>query len=193
MLRRLALVLALAPAPLLAQAAPPPPAVQIAAAVLPLPESFRNTATVMGYAGTEGRLSEIRSGSGAFICLADNPADRRFHVACYHRDLEPFMARGRALRGEGHTEDVDSIRFREIEGGTLQMPRHPSALYSLSGDSTSMDRATGAVTGARRLYVVYIPFATAESTGIPAQPAPNAPWIMFPGTPKAHIMFVPQM
>jgi hypothetical protein len=41
--------------------------------------------------------------------------------------------------------------------------------------------------------VVYIPFATPETTGIPAVPAPNQPWLMFPGTPKAHIMFVPRM
>ena len=49
------------------------------------------------------------------------------------------------------------------------------------------------MTGARPLYVVYIPFATAESTGLSATPAPGTPWIMFPGTPKAHIMFVPDM
>ena len=51
----------------------------------------------------------------------------------------------------------------------------------------------GAATGARPLYVVYLPGATPESTGIPAQPAQGRPWLMFPGTPKAHIMFVPSM
>ena len=41
MIRRLALALALAPTPLLAQHDPPAASVQIAAAVSPLPESFR--------------------------------------------------------------------------------------------------------------------------------------------------------
>jgi hypothetical protein len=193
MIRPLIAALLLIPAPLLAQAAAPADSIQISAAVAPLPEAFRSTARIMGHGAPGSPLREIRPGTGAFVCLADDPNERRFHTACYHRDLEPFMARGRALRAEGHTTDVDSIRFREISAGTLDMPRHPSALYSLSGDSTSFNAANGVITGARRLYVVYIPFATAESTGIPAQPAPNAPWIMFPGTPKAHIMFVPQM
>ncbi|MGQ0813512.1 MAG: hypothetical protein ACT4O1_03515 [Gemmatimonadota bacterium] len=37
------------------------------------------------------------------------------------------------------------------------------------------------------------PVATSESTGLPAKPEPNKPWIMFSGTAKAHIMFVPRM
>ncbi len=105
------------------------------------------------------------------------------------------MARGRALDAQGRVAEVDSIRNAEIRRGRLPMPRQPTALYSLTGaaGSVSVGPATGAVAGARPLYVVYIPFATVESTGLPAKPAQNAPWVMFPGTPKAHIMFVPSM
>jgi hypothetical protein len=39
------------------------------------------------------------------------------------------------------------------------------------------------------LYVVYIPGATGASTGLAERPKGTDPWIMFPGTPKAHIMF----
>jgi hypothetical protein len=166
---------------------------QVAQAVAPLPQAFRAGATVLGYSRRADLPITLRAGEGPFICLADDPSDTRFHVACYHRDLEPFMARGRELRAQGHTQDVDSIRFREIGEQRLAMPRHPAALYSLTGPADSVRVADGAVTGAQPLYVVYIPFATPESTGLPAQPAPNAPWIMFPGTPKAHIMFVPRM
>ncbi len=163
----------------------------IATAVAALPEEFRATASVRGYA--DGGLVDLRDGEGPFICLADNRADERFHVACYHESLEPFMARGRALRSEGHSKDVDSLRFAEVEAGTLAMPTHPAALYSLTGDSVSVNDTTGVVTGASPLYVVYIANATAESTGLPTTPMPNSPWLMFPGTPKAHIMFVPEM
>ena len=78
-----------------------------------------------------------------------------------------------------------------MKAGTLKMPTQPAALYSLTGGS--FDPATNAAAGARPLYVVYMPGATPESTGIPAQPAQGTPWLMFPGTPKAHIMFVPRM
>ena len=172
-------------------AAQPPAAQQIAAAVLPLPAEFRASATVLGY-GADGTLGTLRSGAGPYVCLASDPKRSDFHVACYHRSLEPFMARGRALRAQGVTgERVDSARFAEVKAGRLAMPAHPAALYSLTGGS--YDAATNAAAGARPLYVIYIPGATAESTGIPTQPAQGTPWLMFPGTPKAHIMFVPRM
>jgi hypothetical protein len=102
------------------------------------------------------------------------------------------MARGRELRSQGVTGDqVDSVRFREARAGTLKLPKEPAMLYSLTGGG--FDPVTGAATGARPLFVVYIPFATAESTGLSAVPARGTPWIMFPGTPKAHIMFTPSM
>ena len=165
----------------------------VAEAVAALPEEFRATASVR--ARQEGRadLVELRRGDGPYICLTDDPTDDRFHVACYHASLDPFMARGRELRAEGMTTGVDSVRFAEVAAGRLAMPTQPAALYSLSGDSVSFDDSTRAVTGASPLYVVYIAHATAESTGLPTTPMANSPWLMFPGTPKAHIMFVPEM
>jgi hypothetical protein len=124
------------------------------------------------------------------VCLASNPDGKQFHVACYHKLLEPFMARGRELRAQGVKDDqVDTVRFKEIKSGKLAMPTTPSALYTLTGPPNSFDAATGKVTGAKWLYVVYIPGATEKSTGITEKPAPGVPWIMYPGTPKAHIMF----
>jgi hypothetical protein len=169
----------------------PPAEQQIAAAVLPLPADLRAGATVLGYTA-DGRLVTLREGSGTMTCLASNPSGERFHVACYHKSLEPFMARGRELRTQGVKGDqVDSVRFREVRSGKLQLPKEPALLYSLTGGS--FDPQTGTATGARPLFVVYIPFATAASTGLSATPARGAPWIMLPGTPKAHIMFVPSM
>lgn len=103
------------------------------------------------------------------------------------------MQRGRELRAQGHTEDVDSIRYAEIEAGTLVMPSKPTSLYSLTGEKHVLDPETGAVVGAQPLYVVYIPHATAETTGLPVQPARNVPWLMFPGTAGAHIMYIPEV
>lgn len=164
---------------------------QIAAAVLPIPAEFRPTAQVLGY-GADAKLTVLRPGAGAYVCLATDPRVQRFHVACYHRTLEPFMARGRELRAQGmKAEQVDSARFAEIRSGKLVMPAGATALYSLTGGS--FDPATGTTTGARPLFVVYIPNATGETTGLTEKPVQGAPWIMYPGTPKAHIMFVPTM
>jgi hypothetical protein len=172
---------------------PPPASQQITAAVLPLPEQFRASATVLGY-GAKGSLQELRKGTGPFICLASDPAGERFHVACYHRSLEPFMARGRELRAQGvKGQQVDSVRFAEARAGRLQMPNQPAALYSLTGPAGSFDPKSGTAPKARPLFVVYVPNATPETTGLSPQPVEGSPWIMDPGTPKAHIMFVPKM
>lgn len=191
----LLLAFLLAGQPVLAQAGPATPPLtadqQVASAVLPLPDEFRASASVLGYDGS-GALVPLRKGSGEMICLASNPAVRHFHVACYHQSLEPFMARGRELRTRGVQGDqVDTLRFAEAKAGTLKLPGAPASLYSISGDS--YDPATGQVAAGRRLYVVYIPYATAASTGLPEEPVRGVPWIMFPGTPKAHIMFIPEM
>jgi hypothetical protein len=184
----------IAASPLAAQSTIPAAEQQIAGAVLPMPEGMRASAAVLGYREA-GKLVELRKGTNGMICLADDPALPAFHVACYHESLEPFMARGRSARAQGvKGEQVDSVRFKEIREGKLKMPTMPAALWQLSGPAGSWDPATNAVTGARPpLYVVYIPNATEASTGLPAKPAPGLPWIMFPGTPKAHIMFVPGM
>ena len=205
-LSRVAALLALASTPLAAQANGSAPAAapasapvvltaeqQIASAVLPAPKEFRDSATVLGYA-PDGRFVTLRAGHGPFVCLASDPKRNDFHVACYHRSLEPFMARGRALRAQGITgPKVDTVRFAEARNGRLKLPTRPALLYTLTAPAGSYDAATGTLNGARPLFVVYMPYATAASTGLSAVPAEGTPWIMFPGTPKAHIMFVPRM
>src|SRR2546425_10636725 len=74
----------------------PAPAVQIASAVLAAPEELRADATVLAY-NAQGVLMRLREGKNEIICLASDPAKKAFSVACYHRDLEPYMARGREL------------------------------------------------------------------------------------------------
>lgn len=175
------------------RAEPLPDAQQIVAAVSPLPMEFRAKARVLGYRAGSAKLVELRKGT-EFTCLASDPASKRFHAACYHQSLEPFMARGRELREQGITGDkVDTVRFAEIKSGKLMMPKGPTALYQLNGPPTVVDAATGEVKGAIPLNVIYIPYATTATTGLSVQPVEGSPWIMYPGTPKAHIMLVPKM
>jgi hypothetical protein len=170
----------------------PPVAEQLAAAVLPLPEELRAGATVLGYREA-GNLVELRRGTNGMRCLALYVTRQDFHVACYQQGLEPFMARGRELRAQGvRGEAVDSVRFREISEGKLSMPAY-GTLYSITTPRANFDPASRTVRDAARLAVVYIPGATAESTGLSANPRRDGPWIMFPGTPKAHIMMLGTM
>ena len=173
-------------------AAIPPIAEQMAAAVLPLPADMRAGAMILGYK-TKDKLETLRPGTNAMICLALYVSRPDFHVACYARGLEPFMARGRELRASGVTgAKVDSVRFKEIADGKLKMPKQ-GALYTITGKKEAWDPKTGKVTGAGTLAVVYMPFATAEDVGLTAVPQATGPWMMFPGTAKAHLMLAGSM
>jgi hypothetical protein len=175
-------------APATAQTVPPVDQ-QIVAATLPLPEHMRAGATVLGYR-TAARLELLRRGTNGMTCLAHNPKETtRFHVACYHDSLEPFMLRGRELRAEGmNASQVDTVRFAEVAKGTLRMPVS-GALYSLTGPAGAFDPVKKAAPGSRALFVMYMPGATEASTGLTTTPRADGPWLMLPGTPKAHIMF----
>jgi len=163
---------------------------QIASAIMAAPEEMRAGATVLGY-DAQGKLAALRKGSNELICLADKPGDNRFSVACYHKDLEPFMARGRELEAQGITgnERNEKYRWKEIKEGKLKMPREPRMLYVLSGKG--FDAASGKVTDASLRWVIYVPFATAESTGLSTKSKRGEPWLMDAGTAGAHIMITP--
>ena len=161
---------------------------QLKTAVLAAPKAQQDTATVLGY-DPSGALVTLRAGTNNLICLADDPKQDGFSVACYHKDLEPFMARGRELAAQGKKAvEITKIREEDVKSGKLKMPDR-GVLNVATG---KRDAATGEVTELYTRYVVYIPYATPETTGIPLAPAtPGGPWIMDPGTHRAHIMINP--
>ena len=69
------------------------------------------------------------------------------------------------------------------------MPREPRTLYVLTG--TGFDATTNQVTDAYLRWVIYVPFATPESTGLSTKASDSALWLMNPGTAGAHIMINP--
>ena len=165
---------------------------QIASAVMAATEAQRASATVMGY-DANGSLTVLRKGSNELICLADDPNKKGFSVACYHKDLDPMMARGRELKAEGkNSGEINKIRSEEAIAGKLKLPKSATTLHVLSGASARYDADKNEVVGATLRYVVYIPFATQETTGLPLQPVVSGgPWLMFPGTYRSHIMISP--
>lgn len=161
---------------------------QIAATVLAGPEERRADAAVLGYSSA-GKLVTLREGSNDLICLADNPTDEDFSAACYHKDLEPFMARGRELAAQGHKgRERHEIRWKDVDEGRVAIPRESRLLYVLSGKG--FDAAKGEVIDPYLRWVVYAPYATPGSTGLTTTSGPG-PWLMYPGTAGAHIMISP--
>jgi hypothetical protein len=175
-----------------AQNVVPPPEIQIKGALMAAPEHKRDSAAVYGYSEKK-ELILLKKGFNELICIADDPNQAAFSAACYHKDLEPFMQRGRDLKKQGKTvTEIFETREKEAKSGQLVMPKAPASLFVFSAPDSNYNRTTGEIKNGYLRYVVYIPYATAESTGLPLRPSgPAMPWIMHPGTHGAHIMINP--
>jgi len=175
-----------AASPLLADV--PPPAHQIASSVQAAPDELRAEATVLGY-DSSGSVVVLRKGANDLNCLANDPRNESFSVACYHKDLEAFMARGRELSEQGYKgKERHQVRWKDVDEGSVKMPREARILYVLTGKG--YDSANDEVLEPYLRWVIYTPYATPESTGIPAKPGAG-PWLMYPGTAGAHVMISP--
>ncbi len=171
----------------------PAPEIQLKTALLAAPEDKRSEALVYGY-NSEGELKVLQEGSNNLVCIADDPNREGINVSCYNKKLEPFMARGRELTAEGKSEmEKREIRKQEAESGILQLTDTPSMVYILSGSKENYNKTTGELMDGKFRYVIYMPYATTESTGLPSKPeVPGMPWLMDPGTHRAHIMITPE-
>lgn len=166
----------------------PPKEWQIKTAIMAIPTDYQDGAKVYGY-DSEGNFVTLQKGTNDYIAIADKPGDDHFSTAAYHKDLEPFMARGRALRAEGKDgNEIFEIRENEVKAGKLKMP-DKATLCVFTGEVNS---ETSEIDNPYVRYVFYIPFATGETTGLPTTPTPPGhAWLMNPGTHRAHIMITP--
>ena len=166
--------------------------IQIKMAGLAAPEEDRANITVYGY-DKEGKVVLLKEGTNNLVCIADDPGMNGISVSCYNKKLEPFMSRGRELKAEGKDMmERRAIRQKEVESGKLKMPDAPSMTYILTGKEANLNRETGELKDAKLRYVIYMPYATTEETGLPDRPhTPGMPWLMDPGTHRAHIMITP--
>ncbi len=166
--------------------------IQIKTALMAAPEEKRAGAMVYGY-DAKGEWIVLRKGTNEMVCIADDPKSPGFNTSCHHSDLEPFMKRGRKLKNEAKTaQQIFDIREAEAKSGKLKMPKDGATLFSLTAEAADYNATSGDVKNTYLRYVVYIPWATSETTGLPLKAyAPGMPWIMDPGTHRAHIMINP--
>lgn len=166
--------------------------IQIQIALKAAPEGKTEGAKVLGY-NQDGEIVMLRKGSNDLICVGDDPGRNNIHVACYFKELEPFMARGRELKAEGYnTQELRKIRGEEAASGKLKLPEKPASMFVFDADQDKVDLKSGEVTDGRLRSVIYIPYLTGEESGLPTNPVGGGmPWLMDAGTHRAHIMITP--
>lgn len=167
---------------------------QIKGALLAAPVASRDGAMIYGY-NDKLEFVVLRKGTNEMVCIADDPKQDGFSASCYQKDLDPFMERGRELKKEGKSpKEILEQREADVKAGKFKMPSQPTTLFVYYAPAANYNAQTGEVTNGNFRYVVYIPYATAETTGLPLKPNPDAPgmpWLMDPGTHRAHIMITP--
>jgi len=154
---------------------------QIHESLRALPESLRDGATVVGYNDSGERVT-LKKGSNGMTCWADDPrpnpnTDDPYYVVCFPDSLKPLFLRIRELK-EGKVTDRRKILTAEIEAGKIPMP-DLAVRYTLRGE---------AYVEALPLTVIHVPNRKAEGTGFSTEIDHFRPWLMWAGTPMAHIM-----
>ena len=130
--------------------------IQIKTALMAAPEEKRAGATVYGY-DAKGEWVVLRKGTNEMVCLADDPTQPGLSVSCYHKSLEPFMARGRELKKEGKSfQESFDIREQEVKSGKLLMNKQPANLVVYSAPAEKYNAETGEVKDGYSRSVVYI-------------------------------------
>jgi len=114
------------------------------------------------------------------VCLADDPNQAGLNVSCYTKSLDPsWHAAGTEERRKKKNSEVFDIREQEVKM-QLIMPKNPATLIIYTADKENITQRRRS---SRRLsaIVIYIPYATAESTGLPTKlslPACRGSWIL---------------
>jgi len=149
-------------------------------AVLALPESLRNLATVIKWK-PDFTYDTLRKGTNGLVCYDRSgfPLQQPFSVECTsvaNLDRQVQNLKAEAL---GDRTKTQAMLNDQEANGTRVKPVFGSVWYHLAG----VDREH-----ARPHMTIAVPGATAQSLGLPDKPTQTGIWIMNAGTTTAHLM-----
>jgi len=167
-----------APPPEQAQAGPAAgtPEWKIQNAMSAAPEQISTDATIMDWPATEGgAMTQLRAGTNGWMCLPDQPPTPANDPMCADQVWQEWAA-----AWAGHkpfSTKVAGVAYM-LQGGAAASNTDPFKMAPDSGQSWMME-------GPHVMLIVPNPAALA---GLPDQHLDGAPFVMFKGTPYAHVM-----
>jgi hypothetical protein len=154
-----------------------PQSTLIDGALLSAPATLRDGATIVLDAPGKKRVV-LRQGTNDMICRA-NSLKNGFNSICYPKVLDAFWTRNAVLTQEGKTDaEIRDALAEDVRAGRLETPVG-AATYEMVGGSQESSLPHMAV---------FLPNATAQSSGLPDKWDHFRPWLMWAGTPVAHVM-----
>jgi hypothetical protein len=147
--------------------------------LLGLPANLRQGATVVKWNNTSYTYEVLRKGTNQLVCYdrSGQPGQQAFSVECTSLGNLPRVAQNMRMdaMGEKRQAALDAAE----KDGTRVKPEFGSVFYNLYGPTREQ---------ARTHTTVAVPFATAQTLGLPDNNKQGGVWIMNAGTSTAHLM-----
>ena len=150
-------------------------------AVMAAPARARAEAMVVTW-DEDGARVVLRAGTNGFVCWdrSGKNGQRAFSVQCTNAGNLSRYEQNLAFFAASETRDeANALMAAAEEDGTRKVAVFGSVYYNLSGTDPE---------SARPHMTIAVPFATAESLGLPSERAGGVAWVMTAGTSGAHIM-----
>jgi hypothetical protein len=150
---------------------------KIASAMSAAPEAVSRDATILDWPETPGgELRQLRSGTNGWVCFPDRPDTEGNDPMCLD---EPWMHFMHALMTQTEPRiDRVGISYMIAEGGAFSSNTDPYATGPAPDNEWGFDGP--------HLMIVVPDAAVLE--GLPTKREAGGPYVMYAGTPYAHIM-----
>lgn len=166
--------------------APPPPLepgasqAEVDRALLAAPAPLRDQATVIKWKA-DNTYDTLRKGTNRLVCYdrSGRPLHPAFSLECTSIGNLERAAQNLKLEAVGDRAKANALLDAAEKDGTRAKPEFGSVWYHLEGP----EQAT-----ARTHMTIAVPFATAQSLGLPDSNKQGGVWIMNAGTSTAHLM-----
>jgi hypothetical protein len=147
--------------------------------LLGLPVSLRQAATVVKWNNTNYTYEVLRKGTSRLVCYdrSGQPGQQAFSVECTSLGNMERVAQN--MRFDAMGDKRQAALDAAEKDGTRVKPEFGSVFYNFYGP----DREK-----ARQHNTVAVPFATAQTLGLPDNNKQGGVWIMNAGTSTAHLM-----
>jgi hypothetical protein len=169
------LVAALCPSAAIAQSTK---AARIASAMAAGPSAVTKDATIMDWPDANGRMTTLRAGTNGWTCLASHPRSRnvRNDALCMDSNFKDFFSaivsgQPLALKGVGYSYMLSADSW---EGNT--------------GPADTVKTATNDWHHVGSHVMIAFPDKSSLA-GLPTKPTMAGPYVMWPDTPYAHVMW----
>jgi hypothetical protein len=146
--------------------------------LLAAPANLRQGATIVKWK-SDFTYETVRKGTNRLVCYdrSGMPGEQVFSVECTSIANMDRVAQN--MKFEAMGDKKQAMLDAAEKDGTRVKPEFGSIFYNLSGPDKERARAH---------TTVAVPFATAQSTGLPDNNQQGGAWIMNAGTSTAHIM-----